>query len=1231
MIPEKIGCYKILKELGNGGFGIVYLGEHEINKQKAAIKIAKGNYHNALKAEAKIWSDLNHEHIARLMYCDYLEEDKIYLAIQYIHGGSLRDSLTKEETPLLEKIRLLVQIGNALVYLHDKELIHLDITPKNILVDEKGNAFLTDFGLSKHAKDRAKGGGTKNYMSPEQRTGNYGSIGPKSDIYSFGVVAHELIHGVRPGVNINKKLDLSRADLETIKKIDSLIENALRKDPTERPGSPQLLRSLIEIEEAYYKSADDNSNLSQEDQKQNTLEENSQKSNMAQKTSSAVTAIKIDRSWTSDFQAHVAACDLLNDTDFHTVFNKFSKLMEYTAVIPADAANEMKNKGISLCQYLLNRILESRTGDIKILVYGPPGTGKSSILSMLALAAKRACHSDPNNKEITVDYVNIHDFDEIRAGSLNSNKKAVINRFTEIRDVLSSRFPDSRGILFVDGIEHHKRDRVPDTQKKFVEFYENIKGLKIIGVGEFDDLEFVESNTAKYAEDLDFKATKLSLQLKMQSVEAPDFDGFCQAFIDFHKSINSFNRDWSYPPVSAETLTNRLKKLGMKRIDLLRLDILASTDDAHSDSLSLALDFFCKRYFRNYFAKLSPGLGVDTDERIREAADCVFRIWVCKDLQIQKRFEIPCWGFVTGHPAIRNYFIAYHIIESMYEIGERLSKPKTKSRGSKPYDAEKAFVDYGLKSKLYPFDVNTHCKFLLNKDVSKRDMIIRAIEYLFKSTRRELKGTAAIHLCYLIGRVVGKEQQAIKILNEFEKKRGLRKGSAKGPDSLPMDKHGDYLLECTVLISKTRLDPNNCRSYTEQFLEGLNSNKDWASNALGFHLMYYGDYFFDYEFSRSPLSVPDGVPYVKTIDVIEPRIFATLDTQGKLYPLFEIDVSILSLLLISRQHSEDVFTNPQLVECRSRARDILMRVCESHNTHVKNSVVLPFAQFSLNYTRREESISAMDLITKFYECKHDTQRAGWLKRLGVIGRIESVADHSWGAMLLAEILLPRVLPFLDEGGSAELNSQYKGYDKAEIIRTLLIHDLAESYTGDLPLETSEQDNHRKKGSHFIDSIYFLRTSDSGRANQIVYGFEDLVKRWRAIEKRRDINGRFAHFFNKLDAFLQIVVYSKLYFTQRQKEETKAKWDRFFNTLKDELSSSAEDIQFLRSLSNTIIAWGVCIFGNNKAYLPHDEVFNEYSKYYPVRDSDGVYVAINKENHSDVSLDRDNTSVQVRDE
>jgi serine/threonine protein kinase len=209
---KRLSKYEILEEIGRGGFAVVYKARDTTLDRIVALKVLAphlswepqfvAQFHREAKAVAK----LRHPHIITVHEIGE-EENQLFIAMEYLQGRSLAQMLTEEGAlPLEQAVTILEQVADALDYAHSEGILHRDIKPGNILVEEGGgvklHATLMDFGLvkamegSRYVRTSGKIVGTPKYMSPEQAEGE--ELDRRSDLYSLGVVAYQMCTGQVP-------------------------------------------------------------------------------------------------------------------------------------------------------------------------------------------------------------------------------------------------------------------------------------------------------------------------------------------------------------------------------------------------------------------------------------------------------------------------------------------------------------------------------------------------------------------------------------------------------------------------------------------------------------------------------------------------------------------------------------------------------------------------------------------------------------------------------------------------------------------------------------------------------------------------------------------------------------------------------------------------------------------------------------------------------------------------
>ncbi|MCB0264306.1 MAG: protein kinase [Calditrichaeota bacterium] len=269
MIGKKILHYNIVKKLGEGGMGVVYLAEDTRLDRQVAIKFLPGHIATDTEArqrfeiEAKAAASLNHPNIATIHAIEH-SEDHVFIVMEYITGKELQQLAETSGTdatalPIDNAIDIAIQIAKGLQAAHEKGIVHRDIKSGNIMLTDKGQVKIMDFGLAKigtQVKLTQVGStlGTAAYMSPEQAQGE--PVDHRSDLWSMGVVFYELLTGHLPFKGdysqaviysiLNEKaesVDQHRVDVPKL--MVSIIEKLLQKNPTDRyPNADAVLADL---------------------------------------------------------------------------------------------------------------------------------------------------------------------------------------------------------------------------------------------------------------------------------------------------------------------------------------------------------------------------------------------------------------------------------------------------------------------------------------------------------------------------------------------------------------------------------------------------------------------------------------------------------------------------------------------------------------------------------------------------------------------------------------------------------------------------------------------------------------------------------------------------------------------------------------------------------------------------------------------------------------------------
>jgi tetratricopeptide (TPR) repeat protein/TolB-like protein len=206
LIGQTVSHYRIVERLGGGGMGVVYRAQDTRLDRTVALKFLPAEWsgepllRERFSREARAASALDHPHICTIFEIDETPEGQLFIAMAYCPGETLKQRMQRGPVAIDDAVDIAIQIGDALQNAHDAGIVHRDIKPANILITDRNQVKIVDFGLAKHSGELAvtrQGSvvGTPAYMSPEQANGD--EVDGRSDIWAIGAVLYEMLAGRR--------------------------------------------------------------------------------------------------------------------------------------------------------------------------------------------------------------------------------------------------------------------------------------------------------------------------------------------------------------------------------------------------------------------------------------------------------------------------------------------------------------------------------------------------------------------------------------------------------------------------------------------------------------------------------------------------------------------------------------------------------------------------------------------------------------------------------------------------------------------------------------------------------------------------------------------------------------------------------------------------------------------------------------------------------------------------
>lgn len=702
---------------------------------------------------------------------------------------------------------------------------------------------------------------------------------------------------------------------------------------------------------------------------------------------------------------------------------------------------------------LFDRLAQSIAGStahFPLRVDGKPGTGKTTFLTLLFLALYKQSKQNPQ-APIPV-YVNLKRYLTPKRGAETvwNSEAAARDDLSMLAEILEGASANSLAIL-IDGIDEYVRydDAVEQSVFQLISRHSPLKKIVAIGSNYLYDKERFRRELPQFNNPQHLLV--LGSVPLTDSARAATLVG---SFVGLREPQAPNQSDIIHRVLA------RAEAFGLRRIDLLLVEMLVNSLESRSYSTSgRPTDFFI-RYCEDFLQDS------DQPETITSAAQLAFDYTV-KDapLDLSQCIRRRAWKLLHSHPVIADFLIACHAINAIRAAG----------RGERERLPD---LDY-----VYPHRVNRFCKDLAN---ASRDVQFEVLDGA-KRVYAEGENKAKPHGCYLAGRLENHDAKALAESWLRTCKIQVDQGLATGTRS-----RTDLLVARTVYISLAYIGDQEA---SEDYIRFLLEDEEGNDINRGFHLEYYDDIPFEPGRFLSHHDTLDSC--VNTFWSLRDRVMSGLNKPR--YGLLNIEVFTLFSLAQHRHLTRGSFDE-------AMRRELI----ELIPTILRSDRIQPIVRDYL--TMLAENLSQNHfpigrLAEKLYGLKTEP-RVGWLRRDLNLERVESVAEHMYGAYLLGLIYLPNGNP-----------ENWRGYSKTDVLQMVLIHDLGEAIIGDYTPD--EATDAKRNGER--DAMTYIRMCGT---YPYVSNLDDMFNQWSAFEHGSNENARIARDLDKLDNLVQLYIYSK---------------------------------------------------------------------------------------------------------
>ena len=728
--------------------------------------------------------------------------------------------------------------------------------------------------------------------------------------------------------------------------------------------------------------------------------------------------------------------------------------------------SDVESYNLSSFKELEDIVSTSSRDETIFWIGGAPGTGKSSFLNLVYWFFYQAFQT---KRKILPVYLNLHRYSRLPQNQVVNNISTRINtcRQDQISFELASHLEplqellsinqDQQMLIIIDGYDNYSSIENEVFQRVIETYFRDKNCLYIIGFNNKYNNLTNEIALQDPTKIFIFNTIKRDSKLLQQVV---------QAFLKI-----TLPRRYAE---TAEFLMEIIDQYKLENIDIFTLSLLKCRTRRGCISLP-SLSHIIQSYCSTYLSNVKQFTGASNRRgALNRAAQLAFASELKGGDGASIEDEVLL-DLIHTHPRIKDYLIAKCIVSHLNRISGQLTDNNIQE------------VVNILKC-VQPSRINNYCKEIINQVENNSQSCLNAAEILLASDLADANTKS--FLCYMLGRLeVNWHDKAYLVLENFKTRLDQYR------DTL----HYHFLLR-TSYISLIMLGGEK---YKDEYIGCLLADRTFDQVNRGFHLEYYED---------QPIVDPSNLPNKDNLgDFSKTYSKLTKDLQeiSRKNPVFDIQLHTLCSLAQHRHVAKKLSEDKRL----DLIKTIKWVLKNKHisNAHLKRYVKMVVRHLSDPY------FSTGKLFENLYRIKI-TKRQGWLIRGMKNG--ESVADHSFGSYLIALLLLPENNDNNDNNDNDDNNKENK-YSKQKIIDMILIHDLAEAITHDIPSGIMIIDDNLKEQEVF-NEIELFSTYNTKQEEEVNY--IKIAKLYREFTQKDTFNARIAKEIDALENWIQLQVY-----------------------------------------------------------------------------------------------------------